>query len=30
MTGPDPAPDVVARLRAVGCVWAEQEAALLE
>ncbi|PKH41925.1 release factor glutamine methyltransferase [Nocardioides alpinus] len=36
MSGPDPAPDpapdpvVVARLRAAGCVWAEDEAALLQ
>lgn len=30
MTGPDTAPDAVARLRAAGCVWAEDEAALLE
>ena len=30
MTGPDVAPDAVARLRAAGCVWAEEEAALLE
>lgn len=30
MSGPQTAHDVVARLRAAGCVWAEDEAALLE
>ena len=30
MSGPSTTYDVVARLRAAGCVWAEDEAALLE
>ena len=30
MTAATPRPDVVARLRAAGCVWAEDEAGLLE